>query len=100
MAISAGTRLGPYEVIAPLGAGGMGEVFKAHDTRLDRHVAIKVLTTAAAGDSEFRARCQAEVEHLHGAVRADLDIGRLEVAMRDAEFVRGLERVGDLPGDR
>jgi len=42
MSISAGTRLGPYEVVAPLGAGGMGEVFKARDTRLDRSVSIKV----------------------------------------------------------
>ena len=43
MTISTGTRLGPYEVIAPIGAGGMGEVYKAKDTRLDRTVAIKVL---------------------------------------------------------
>jgi eukaryotic-like serine/threonine-protein kinase len=43
MAISAGTRLGPYEILSPIGAGGMGEVYRAKDTRLDRTVAIKVL---------------------------------------------------------
>ena len=43
MPLSAGTRLGPYEIIAPLGAGGMGEVFLAEDTRLKRRVAVKLL---------------------------------------------------------
>ena len=48
MTLSAGSRLGPYEVLSPLGAGGMGEVYRARDTRLAREVAIKVLPAAVA----------------------------------------------------
>jgi len=43
MALTSGTKLGPYEIVAPIGAGGMGEVYRAQDTRLEREVAIKVL---------------------------------------------------------
>ena len=50
MTIISGTRLGPYEILTPLGAGGMGEVFKARDTRLDRSVAIKILPEGFAPD--------------------------------------------------
>jgi eukaryotic-like serine/threonine-protein kinase len=56
----AGTRLGPYEIVAPLGAGGMGEVYRARDTRLDRTVAVKVLAGALAADSESRRRFEEE----------------------------------------
>jgi serine/threonine protein kinase len=55
MALTAGTRLGPYEIQSALGAGGMGEVYKARDTRLDRTVTIKVLPTEVAG--ELNRRC-------------------------------------------
>jgi serine/threonine protein kinase len=48
--VSPGTRLGPYEIVAPIGAGGMGEVYRARDTRLDRTVAIKVLPQHVADD--------------------------------------------------
>jgi eukaryotic-like serine/threonine-protein kinase len=54
MSIAPGVRLGPYEVIAPLGAGGMGEVYRARDTRLDRTVAIKILPPQFAADAELR----------------------------------------------
>jgi serine/threonine-protein kinase len=60
MSITPGTRLGPYEIVSLLGAGGMGEVYRALDTRLDRSVAIKVLAPALAGDAEFRDRFERE----------------------------------------
>ena len=58
--IAAGTRLGRYEILAPLGAGGMGEVYCARDTRLDRKVAVKVLPTAFAADPLRQARFEQE----------------------------------------
>ncbi|HTD52793.1 MAG TPA: protein kinase [Thermoanaerobaculia bacterium] len=60
MTLSAGTKLGPHEILAPLGAGGMGEVYRATDTKLGRDVAIKVLPTAAASDPERRRRFEQE----------------------------------------
>jgi eukaryotic-like serine/threonine-protein kinase len=64
MSLSAGARLGPYEIEAPLGAGGMGEVYRARDTRLDRTVAVKILTTHLATDEEFRKRFEREARTL------------------------------------
>ena len=77
MSLSAGTRLGPYEVLSALGAGGMGEVYRARDLKLDRAVAIKMLPEAFAGDAERIARFQREaktlaslnhpnIAHIHG----------------------------------
>jgi Tol biopolymer transport system component len=64
MPISTGTRLGSYEIVAQIGAGGMGEVYKAHDTKLGRDVAIKILPEAFAHDSERLARFQREAKML------------------------------------
>ena len=64
MPLSPGDRLGPYEIVAPIGAGGMGEVYKARDTRLDRIVAIKVLSAALATDREFRERFDREAKSI------------------------------------
>jgi serine/threonine protein kinase len=60
MSLTAGARLGPYEIVSALGAGGMGEVYRARDSRLGRDVAIKVLPTAFAGDPERLHRFEQE----------------------------------------
>jgi eukaryotic-like serine/threonine-protein kinase len=60
MTLQSGTRLGPYEIAAPIGAGGMGEVYRGRDTRLDRSVAIKVLPAAFAANAQLRARLERE----------------------------------------
>jgi serine/threonine protein kinase len=62
MTIAAGTRLGSYEVLAQIGAGGMGEVYQAHDTKLGRDVAIKVLPEAFAHDAERLIRVSFTVD--------------------------------------
>src|SRR5260370_193346 len=62
MTLSAGTRLGPYEIVAPLGAGGMGEVYRARDPRLNREVAIKVLPERLAKDPQALARFESEAK--------------------------------------
>src|SRR5213078_1324497 len=64
MALSAGTRLGPYEILSPLGAGGMGEVYRAHDTRLNRGVALKILPEGFALDADRRMRFSREAHVL------------------------------------
>jgi serine/threonine protein kinase len=62
MGLQAGARLGPYEVVSLIGAGGMGEVYRARDTRLDRKVAVKVLAPELAADAECRARFEREAK--------------------------------------
>jgi eukaryotic-like serine/threonine-protein kinase len=64
MALSAGIRLGPYEILASIGAGGMGEVYRAKDTKLGRDVAIKVLPESFAHDAERMARFEREAQVL------------------------------------
>ena len=107
MALAAGTRLGPYEVLSPLGAGGMGEVYRARDTRLHREVAVKVLPAAVANDPHALARFERETRALaslsHPAILALHDIGREgEVAyavteLLSGETLRDALRPGPLP---
>ncbi len=79
MSLTAGTRLGPYEILAPLGAGGMGEVYRARDTRLEREVAVKVLPEALAGSPEALARFASEARAVaalsHPNILALFDVG-------------------------
>ncbi len=60
MALASGKKLGPYEIVAPLGSGGMGEVYRARDTRLDRTVAIKVLNSTVESSPELKQRFERE----------------------------------------
>src|SRR5713226_1865947 len=62
MPLASGTRLGPYEILAPLGAGGMGEVYRARDMRLERIVAVKILPSHLSDDSKLRERFEQEAK--------------------------------------
>src|SRR3974390_2759377 len=62
MALSVGTKLGPYEIVAPLGAGGMGEVYHAKDTRLGRDVAVKILPKEMSADPQRKQRFEREAK--------------------------------------
>jgi serine/threonine protein kinase len=95
MALSAGTLLGPYEILAPIGAGGMGEVYKARDTRLDRTVAIKISSEQFSERFEREARAVAALNHpnictLH-------DVGPNYLVM---EYIEGQVLKGPLPLSR
>jgi hypothetical protein len=80
MPLAAGTTLGPYEIVAPLGAGGMGEVYRARDTRLGRDVAIKVLPEHLSENAEVRARFEREAKSVsslnHPNICTLFDVGR------------------------
>jgi hypothetical protein len=79
MPLAPGTRLGPYEILAPLGAGGMGEVYRAHDSRLGRDVALKILPPEVAGDPSRRMRFEQEARAVaalnHPNIVAVYDVG-------------------------
>jgi len=110
MPLQNGTFLGPYEIIAPLGAGAMGEVYKARDARLDRTVAIKILTASLASDRQFRERFEREARALsrltHPHICTLYDVGReSETSFLVMEYVEGetLDRVisrGPMPLDQ
>jgi hypothetical protein len=107
MTLAAGTRLGPYEVIAPLGSGGMGEVYRARDARLSREVAIKVLPAELAADSarlqrfEKEARSASALNHPNIVTIYDIgsEAGVSYIAMErvDGPTLRELLAVGPLP---
>ena len=98
MPLSAGDRLGPYEIVEPLGAGGMGEVYRARDAKLNRDVAIKVLPAALANDAQYMARFEREAQMLaalnHPNVATVYGIERGALVM---ELVDGADLKGPLP---
>src|ERR1700719_1534924 len=79
MALTSGTKLGPYEIQSPLGAGGMGEVYRALDTRLDRAVAVKVLASHLSSSPELKQRMEREARAISSLNHAHIchlyDIG-------------------------
>ena len=92
--LATGTRLGPYEILAPLGAGGMGEVYRARDTKLGRDVAIKVLPADLADNPEalsrFEREAQAVAQLSHPNILAIHDFGRQgETAYAVMELLEG-----------
>src|SRR5579862_6764868 len=89
MALAAGTRLGPYEILAPIGAGGMGEVYRATDTRLSRMVAIKVLNGAHSERFEQEARAIAALNHPHICTLHDVGPDYLVMEYIDGEALSG-----------
>jgi len=95
MPLSAGERLGPYEIVAMIGAGGMGEVWKARDTRLDRIVAIKVSQERFSDRFEGEARAVAALNHPH--ICTLHDVGPNYLVM---EYVEGAPPKGPLPLER
>src|SRR5215470_17027248 len=103
--LAAGSKLGPYEILAPLGAGGMGEVYRARDTRLDRTVAIKVLPAELSANPERRQRFEREARIIsslnHPHICALYDIGHQEgVDYLVLEYLEGealAERLGRGP---
>jgi serine/threonine protein kinase/Tol biopolymer transport system component len=110
MALEAGQKLGPYEILAPLGAGGMGEVYRARDSRLRRDVAIKVLSAELAGDADRRNRFEQEARSAsalnHHNIVTVHDIGSSDstiyIAMElvDGKTLREVLQGGPLPTKR
>ena len=104
MSLSAGDRLGPYEILAPIGKGGMGEVYKARDTRLHRYVAVKVLPQAFATEAareRFQREARAASALNHPNICAVYDVGESEghpflvMELLDGKTLR--ERIGGKP---
>ena len=110
MALTSGTRLGPYEIQSPLGAGGMGEVYRARDTRLERTVAIKVLNAQLVASTELRARFEREAKIIsqlqHPNICVLHDVGNegpidyLVMEFLQGESLAERLRKGPLPADQ
>jgi len=90
MLLAPGTRLGPYEVLSRIGAGGMGEVYKARDSRLNRDVAVKVLPATLANDANYLARFEREAQVLASLNHPNIaTVYGIEQGALVMEFVEG-----------
>src|SRR5215470_17900083 len=100
MPLAVGTRLGPYEIVSPIGAGGMGEVYLATDTRLNRRVAIKILPPQWSADLDMKSRFEREAKIIAGFTHPNIctlyDVGRQD----DVEFLVMEYLEGQTLGDR
>src|SRR5688572_9670724 len=107
MPLEAGSRLGPYEIVSPLGAGGMGEVYRARDTKLDRVVAVKILPRAMSADADALARFEREAKAVaalsHPNILAIFDFGAHDgqsyaaMELLEGETLRAKVAAGPLP---
>src|SRR5712692_4560374 len=107
MTLPAGTLLGPYEILSPLGAGGMGEVYRARDKKLDRDVAVKVLPQSVAADPDTLARFEREAKAVaalsHPNILAIHDFGNQDgiayavTELLEGETLRGKLDTGPIP---
>src|SRR2546430_941152 len=103
MTVAPGTRLGPYEIVAPIGAGGMGEVYRARDTRLERSVAIKVLPAEFAANAQLRTRFEREaraisqLSHPHICTLFDVGENYLVMELLEGETLADRLSRGALP---
>src|ERR1044071_2022094 len=103
MSVAVGTRLGPYEIVSRLGAGGMGEVWKARDTRLDRSVAVKILPAEFAGNAQLKIRFEREAKtisqlnHPHICTLFDVGENYLVMELLEGETLADRLARGPLP---
>ena len=107
MPLNSGTKLGPYEIVSPLGAGGMGEVYRANDTRLDRTVAVKILPEHLAANAEAKQRFEREARAIsclnHPNICVLYDVGNqngtsyLVMEMLEGETLEKRLQKGPLP---
>src|SRR5438105_4530955 len=106
MPLSSGTRLGPYEIVAPIGSGGMGEVYKARDTRLERSVAVKILPPEFSENAQLKVRFEREAKTIsqlnHPNICTLHDVGEnyLVMELLEGENLADKLAKGPLPIDQ